>query len=103
MRKNGDRQGTELSEESAFRCRFSAKFITRSSLHRSAGVLQTMQQSSELPGISQPVEKVAGARLWPLIRPQKRHFVAFGVGLCTHKRAWIEFYNRLLPSRQLGE
>jgi hypothetical protein len=30
MGKTGDRQETELTEQSAFRCRFSAKFITRS-------------------------------------------------------------------------
>jgi len=43
------------------------------------------------PGSWNTVEKVAGARLWPSIRPQKRHFVASEVGLCTHKRACSSF------------
>jgi hypothetical protein len=61
---------------------------------------------TELPRRSEPVEKLSVAYVWPSIQVEKRLFrgskARFGAsraGLCSHERAWIEFFNRLTSSR----
>jgi hypothetical protein len=64
---------------------------------------------SWLPRRCEPVEKLPRRCFRFSIRVQKRLFrsskARFGASraaLCSQKRAWIEFFNRLVSSRQLG-
>jgi hypothetical protein len=62
----------------------------------------------ELPLKFEPVEKLSVACVWPSIRVEKRlirdsraRFGASRAGLCSHERACIAFFNRLVSSRKL--
>jgi hypothetical protein len=66
-------------------------------------MMSPSEAAREFPGSYQAVEKLPLYPLAPLIGYQIRRFWGFQSPICGRYQLNADFFNTLLPSRQLGE